>query len=58
MIGEFYLGGDIDGRVLFGALKNPSFKQTQVAKLKAAIGRLEKILKRDNLEPWDKHDCA
>jgi hypothetical protein len=57
-IGEFYLAPGVSGAVLFEILKNPSFKQTQIAKLKAAVGRLEKILKRGDREPWDKHDCA
>jgi hypothetical protein len=57
-VGEFYLTSDVSGAVLFEALKNPNFKQTQIAKLKAALARLEKMLKRDNQEPWDKHDCA
>ncbi|MDR1487069.1 MAG: hypothetical protein LBT62_03610 [Deltaproteobacteria bacterium] len=58
MIGEFYLGKYPSGSVLFEALKNPNFKQTQIGKLKAALARLEKMLKRDDREPWDKHDCA
>jgi hypothetical protein len=57
-MGEFYLSDQVRGTILFEALKNPNYKQTQVAKLKAALDRLEKILKRDNREPWDKHDCA
>ncbi|MDR1049639.1 MAG: hypothetical protein LBP95_00890 [Deltaproteobacteria bacterium] len=58
MVGEFFLEGSPAGRVLYRALKNPNFKQVQIEKLKAALGRLEKMLKRENREPWDKHDCA
>lgn len=68
MIGDFYLarevelpdGGKlfIEGRVLFEVLKNPSLKQSQIDKLKGALGRLETMLKRGNREPWEKHDCA
>jgi hypothetical protein len=57
-VGEFFLDGQIEGAVLFEALRNPNFKQAQIAKLKAALLRLEKMLKRGSLEPWDKHDCA
>jgi hypothetical protein len=56
--GEFFLAPPIKGAVLYEALKNPNFKQVQIAKLKAALARLEKALKRDEREPWDKHDCA
>jgi hypothetical protein len=58
MIGEFYLAKGVEGRVIFGVLRNPSLKQTQIDKLKAALGRLETMLKRGSREPWDKHDCA
>jgi hypothetical protein len=57
-IGEFYLSGQVKGRILFEAIKNPNFKQAQIGKLKAALDRLEKVIKRENREPWDKHDCA
>ncbi|MDR1313662.1 MAG: hypothetical protein LBQ12_08185 [Deltaproteobacteria bacterium] len=58
MVGEFLLAPGVEGRVLFEVLKNPSYKQGQVGRLKAALARLEKALKRDSQEPWDKHDCA
>ncbi|MDR1657217.1 MAG: hypothetical protein LBT47_06630 [Deltaproteobacteria bacterium] len=58
MIGEFYLTEKVSGRVWFEVLKNKSFKQSQIDKLKAALARVEKMLKRENREPWDKHDCA
>jgi hypothetical protein len=57
-VGEFYLSQPVRGAVLFEALKNPNYKQSQIGKLKAALERLEKMLKRGNQEPWDKHDCA
>jgi hypothetical protein len=57
-IGEFYLSRDARGQVVFEALKDPNIKQARVDKLKAALGRLEKMLKRESREPWDKHDCA
>ncbi|MDR3135733.1 MAG: hypothetical protein LBU69_06550 [Deltaproteobacteria bacterium] len=57
-VGEFYLGDNVQGNVLFEALKNKNFKQSQIARLKAALDRLEKMIKRENREPWDKHDCA
>ncbi|MDR2387605.1 MAG: hypothetical protein LBE80_08490 [Deltaproteobacteria bacterium] len=57
-VGEFYLAETVEGRVLFSALKNKNYKQGQIERLKAALERLEKILKRENREPWDKHDCA
>ncbi|MDR1111120.1 MAG: hypothetical protein LBP92_10625 [Deltaproteobacteria bacterium] len=57
-VGEFFLDGKIEGAVLFEALLNPNFKQAQIAKLRAALDRLERMLRRDNREPWDKHDCA
>ncbi|MDR2198709.1 MAG: hypothetical protein LBR53_04525 [Deltaproteobacteria bacterium] len=58
LVGEFLLAPGVEGRVLFSALKNPSYKQSQVGRLKAALERLERTLKRDNREPWEKHDCA
>ncbi|MDR1035256.1 MAG: hypothetical protein LBT40_01380 [Deltaproteobacteria bacterium] len=58
MVGEFLLAPGVDGRVLFQALRNPSYKQAQIGRLKAALARLEKVLKRTDQEPWDKHDCA
>ncbi|MDR2612174.1 MAG: hypothetical protein LBG06_04865 [Deltaproteobacteria bacterium] len=58
MVGEFLLAPGVEGRVLFQALKNPSYKQGQVGRLKAALARLERVLRRDSQEPWDKHDCA
>jgi hypothetical protein len=57
-VGEFYLADEVSGQVIFEALKNKNHKQGQVERLKAALERLEKILKRDKREPWDKHDCA
>ncbi|MDR2302165.1 MAG: hypothetical protein LBF38_09020 [Deltaproteobacteria bacterium] len=57
-VGEFCLAETVEGQVLFDALKNKNHKQGQIERLKAALERLEKILKRENREPWDKHDCA
>ncbi|MDR1079627.1 MAG: hypothetical protein LBQ79_01340 [Deltaproteobacteria bacterium] len=58
MVGEFLLSKAVEGRVLFEALRNPSYKQGQIGRLKAALARLEKVMKRSSQEPWDKHDCA
>jgi hypothetical protein len=58
MVGEFLLLPGVTGRVLFEALRNPSYKQGQIGRLKAALARLEKAMKRTEQEPWDKHDCA
>jgi hypothetical protein len=58
VVAEFFLTKNIKGSILYEALKNPNYKLSTIGKLKAALGRLEKVLKRDNQEPWDKHDCA
>jgi hypothetical protein len=47
-----------EGAILYQAFKNPDFKSSEVAKLKAGLARMETALQRGERQPWDKHECA
>ncbi|MFH1059276.1 MAG: alkaline phosphatase family protein [Pseudomonadota bacterium] len=47
-----------EGAVLYQAMKDPNFKDKELAKLTEGIKRMEAAMARDSREPWDHHDCA
>ena len=46
------------GAIIYQVMKNPNLKLDDIRKLKEALVRMESVIRRDNREPWDKHDCA
>ncbi len=52
------LPAQVEGSILYQALKNPDFKADEINKLKAGLARMETALQRGERQPWDKHECA
>jgi predicted AlkP superfamily phosphohydrolase/phosphomutase len=52
------LPAQVEGCILYQALKNPDFKTEEINKLKAGLARMETALQRGERQPWDKHECA
>jgi predicted AlkP superfamily phosphohydrolase/phosphomutase len=57
-LSDLPMPADVDGAVIWQALKDPNMKQKEVAKLKDGLARMEAALSRKERAPWDKHDCA
>ncbi|WP_461208771.1 alkaline phosphatase family protein [Desulfocurvus sp. DL9XJH121] len=47
-----------EGAVLYQAMRDPFFKDKELAKLREGLKRMEAAVARDSREPWDHHDCA
>ena len=49
---------NVDGAVIWQALKDPNMKQKELSKLRDGLLRMEAAMARKDRAPWDKHDCA
>ncbi len=57
-IAEIYIPADLDGTVLYQALKDPNARLKEIAKLGESVQAMEAAMERNARQPWDKHDCA
>ena len=52
------LPAQVEGGIIYQALKDPDFKMKEINKLKEGLSRMETALQRGERQPWDKHECA
>jgi hypothetical protein len=52
------LPAQVEGGVIYQALKDPDVKIKEMTKLKDGLSRMETALQRGERQPWDKHECA